>query len=164
MLAFGFAGVMLVVKPGFGATPGMGFALAAGVFYGVYLALTRAVAGDFRPRLLLITQLMVGTILLAPLGLAAPMPSLSASLSGLILVSALGSALGNYFLVIANRRAEASLIAPLIYTQLISATLVGVMLFDEMPDALGFAGLGLILFSGLGGLLMRRKKTHQKAP
>ena len=32
---------MLVVKPGFGATVGIGFALLAGVFYGAYLALTQ---------------------------------------------------------------------------------------------------------------------------
>ena len=32
LLALGFLGVMLVVKPGFGATPGMGFALLADGF------------------------------------------------------------------------------------------------------------------------------------
>lgn len=156
LLGVGFAGVMLVVKPGFGAGPGMGFALAAGVFYGAYLVMTRAVAGGYRPRLLLISQLLIGTVLLAPLGLSAPLPALNAPLAGLFALSALGSAAGNYLLVVANRRAEASLIAPLVYSQLISAVALGYAVFGDVPDALALAGLALIIASGLGGLALRR--------
>lgn len=156
LLAVGFLGVMLVVKPGFGATLGMGFALAAGVFYGGYLAMTRAVAGGARPRFLLISQLLIGTFALTPVGLSAELPVISAPLAGLILLSALGSAAGNFLLVIANRRAEASLIAPLVYTQLISATVMGVAVFGDWPDAISLAGLVLIAGSGLGTLILAR--------
>lgn len=159
LLALGFVGVMLVVKPGFGATAGMGFALLAGVFYGAYLAMTRMIAGTYRPRFLLISQLLIGTVVLAPLGLRAGLPAVDLSISFLILASAAGSAIGNYLLVIANRAAEASLIAPLVYSQLISATVLGVLVFGDWPDAYAFAGLVIITLSGLGSLLLVRRRT-----
>ncbi|MEM8578865.1 MAG: DMT family transporter [Pseudomonadota bacterium] len=151
-LAIGFVGVLLVVKPGFGGGAGMLFALAAGVCYGAYLAMTRAVAGGFRPRFLLLSQLLVGSVLLAPLGLSAPVPPVDAGILALFALSAGGSAAGNYLLVQANRHAEASLIAPLVYTQLITATVMSGLVFAEWPDALSLAGLALILGSGLGTL------------
>ena len=165
LLAFGFVGVMLVVKPGFGVSFGMLFALAAGGFYGAYLTMTRAVAGSYRPRFLLISQLLVGSVLLAPLGISAQLPQLNMPVVALILLSAFGSALGNYLLVVANRRAEASLISPLVYSQLISATVLGVLVFAQWPDGLTLLGLLMITLSGLGSLVMyqRALKTLSSA-
>ncbi|QGX98331.1 DMT family transporter [Roseovarius faecimaris] len=157
LLILGFVGVMLVVKPGFGATPGIGFAVLAGVFYGAFLATTRAIAGLYRPRLLLLSQLLVGALVLSPFGIATAAPSaMTASLWGLIGLSALGSAAGNYLIVQANRQADASLIAPLIYSQLIAATISGVLVFGDWPDALALMGLVTILVSGLGSLWLVR--------
>lgn len=161
LLALGFLGVMLVVKPGFGASPGIVFALFAGVCYGAYLATTKMIASKFRPRFLLISQLLVGTLILTPLGLSVELPQLDASISLLILGSALGSAVGNYLLVIANRMAEASLIAPLVYSQLISATLLGVLVFGDWPDSYSLTGLAIIVASGLGSLLVTRRDASK---
>lgn len=163
LLAIGFVGVMLVVKPGFGSSIGMGFALAAGTFYGAYLVMTRTVAGQYRPRFLLISQLLIGSIVLMPFGLQPDMPAADLGFLALILVSALGSAVGNYMLVIASRRAEASLIAPLVYTQLISATALGIVVFGDWPDYTSVAGLVLIACSGLGSLLVHQKSARQAA-
>jgi len=148
-LALGLAGVLLVVKPGFGATWGIAFALAAGGFYGAYLAATRALAGTYRPRLLLMSQLMIGAVIVAPFGASAILPSLTFSTSSLLVVSALGSAIGNLLLVLAHKRAEAGLIAPLVYTQLISATVLGIVVFGDWPDVFTLMGLMLIAGSGL---------------
>lgn len=157
LLALGFAGVLLVIKPGFGFTPGLGFALMAGALYGGYLTATRAVARLFRPRLLLISQLLIGAAALAPLGLAALPESLTLPLAGLILVSALASALGNLLLVTLSRTTDSSIIAPLVYLQLISATVLGYLVFNDWPDALSIAGLAIILTSGLAGLAQARR-------
>ena len=147
----------MVVKPGFGASTGMFFALAAGKFYGSYLAMTRTVAGSYRPRFLLISQLIIGSIILTPFGLSSPMPVLNLNLSVLIALSALGSAIGNYLIVVANRKAEASLIAPLVYSQLISATVAGVLVFGDWPDMYSLMGLGLILISGFGSMVVKMR-------
>ncbi|MEQ8903018.1 MAG: DMT family transporter [Roseovarius sp.] len=159
LLALGFLGVMLVVKPGFGATPGMGFALAAGTFYGGYLVMTRTVAGAHRPRFLLISQLLIGSALLTPLGVTGELPAFDMRLSLLVALSAGASACGNFMLVIANRTAEASLIAPLVYSQLISATVLGVLVFGDWPDGWSLLGLVLIALSGIGSLWASHKRA-----
>jgi drug/metabolite transporter (DMT)-like permease len=165
LMALGFLGVMLVVKPGFGFTAGMGFALASGTLYGGFLVLTRSIARNYRPRFLLISQLLTGAVLLAPAGLSAQMPDMGAGVLLLVLLSALGSAAGNYMLVVANRRAEASLIAPLVYTQLISAAGIGALVFGDWPDAISSTGLVLIALSGFGSLAVRQPSADagQKA-
>lgn len=163
MLGLGFLGVLLVVQPGYTMTAGIGFALLAGTFYGGYLVATRMVAGTVRPRLLLLSQLVVGSVILAPVGLSLPMPDLSGQVVLLILGSALGSAAGNYLLVLANRRAEASLIAPLVYSQLITATLASVVIFGDLPNGLALIGLGLILISGGASLWLRLRDDAKPA-
>ena len=157
LLVLGFLGVMLVVKPGFGASMGIGFALLAGVFYGCYLAMTKLIANEFRPRLLLMSQLIVGTIVLSPSALFVAVPELDRATLLLVLGSALGSAIGNYLLVIANRMGDASLIAPLVYSQLITATLVGVWVFGDWPDPYALLGLIVIFLSGVGSLWVVRQ-------
>ena len=156
LLGLGFVGVLLVVKPGFGVSPGLLFGLLAGVFYGAYLAATRWLATEIRPRLLLLSQLTIGAVFLAPLGLTQTVPPLTASIATLILASAISSAAGNFILVMISRTTPASLISPLIYTQLIAATLAGVIFFDDLPDPVALAGLAVILVSGLLSLRLAR--------
>lgn len=151
LLLVSFGGVLLVVKPGFGMTPGLGFALLAGVFHGSYLVATRWLAGVYRPRFLLFSQLVIGSIVLAPLAIA-PLPPFNATLIGFISISAMGSAIGNLLLVHANRAAEASVIAPLIYSQIIIATVFGFLFFGEWPDAVALLGLAIIMTAGAGSI------------
>ncbi len=157
LLGLGFIGVMLVVKPGFGASFGLLYALAAGCCYGTYLAVTRTVAGSYRPRLLLMSQLLIGSLLLTPVGISADLPALSWPIMALLTISALGSAVGNYILVVASKTAEASLIAPLVYSQLISATVLGVVVFGDWPDVISLCGLALIVLSGFGSLVVHQR-------
>ena len=159
LLGLGFAGVMLVVRPGFGTTAGMGsgmaFALLAGCCYGGYLAATRWLAGQFRPRFLLISQLIVGAVVLMPAGIGALPARVDPRLVGLIALSALASAAGNYLLVSVSRTTPATRIVPLAYTQLIAATVAGVLVFDTWPDPLSLIGLVVILVSGMMSLRIR---------
>jgi len=163
LLILGFCGVMLVVRPGFGLTAGIGFALLAGCCYGAYLASTKVIAGEYRPRFLLFSQLLIGSALLTPIGLVSDLslPGLDLNLTMLLLGSALFSAAGNFLLVIANRMADASLIAPLIYSQLLFATAFGFMIFDDIPDLITAVGLTLILISGFGSLAMKSIKASK---
>ena len=156
LLGLGFLGVLLVVKPGFGMSTGTLFAILAGIFYGCYLFMTKLLAGAMRASVLLVSQLIIGTLLLTPIGLNSPLPPNDTVLWLVIVASALGSAGGNYLLVVANRMADASLVAPLVYTQLISATLLGILVFGDWPDPIALSGLALIALSGLGSLALKR--------
>lgn len=148
LLAIGFAGVMLVVRPGFGMTPGLGFALLAGCFYGAYLTASRWLAPVAPPRALMFSQLVIGAIATAPLA-AVFWPPFSWSLAGLVIASGLCSMLGNLMLTTAYRNAPASRLAPFVYFQLFAATFLGWAVFGDLPGVLTWAGLALIAGSGL---------------
>ncbi len=152
----GFGGVLLVVKPGFGMTAGLGFAVMAGVFYGSFLTASRWLTGLAPARGLLMSQLLVGTIVLAPLGLP-HIPEFTPTLTGLTLFSALASMAGNFLLVMAFGLAPASRLAPFVYFQLIAATVLGWGVFGDLPDALAVAGLAVLVVSGFGSALIRQR-------
>ncbi|MEM8658268.1 MAG: DMT family transporter [Pseudomonadota bacterium] len=155
LLGVGFLGVLLVAKPGFGMTVGLGFAVAAGVFYGMYLTSSRWLAGAAPAGLLMLSQLVVGSLVLSPV-VAVSWPAPEAWPVGLLLLSGLASFLGNLLLIVAYRFAPATSLAPFVYFQLIAATGLGVLVWGDWPDALALAGLGLLIGSGLGSLALRK--------
>ncbi|WP_425092641.1 DMT family transporter [Tropicimonas sp. S265A] len=155
LLVIGFMGVLLVVRPGFGMTPGLAFAVLAGIFYGFYLVTSRWLAEVARPRALLLSQLLVGAVILAPFGMGT-LPEMSIRVSGLVLVSGAASMLGNFLLIVAYRRAEAGTLAPFVYFQLVAATFFGWFVFDTLPDALTALGLCVLVVAGGSTLLLRR--------
>ena len=161
LLLVSFAGVLLVVKPGFGMQVGMGFALLAGCFHGSYLVATRWLAGLYRPRFLLISQLIIGALVLFPFCLGSMPQSIDLAGTGLVLVSALGSAAGNFLLAVANRTTPANVVAPLVYSQLLAATVIGVLVFGDVPDELALVGLAVIILSGLSSLWLAGRRLAQ---
>ena len=158
MLALGFAGVLLVVRPGGEMGSGMIFALMAGGFYGSYLAATRWLAPVHPSPFLLASQLVIGSILLLPAGLASLPASADPRLWALVIVSSLASAFGNFLLVVVNRTTPATVSAPLIYFQLIAATAIGFLVFGDWPEPLALVGLAVIFASGIGGLALAPRR------
>ncbi|MCF6315571.1 MAG: DMT family transporter [Marinosulfonomonas sp.] len=155
LLLLGFCGVLLVVKPGFGMTPGLGFAVLAGLFYGSYLTASRWLAHTAPPRALLLSHLMIGALVLAPPGLA-HIPTFTMQITALTLFSALASMAGNLLLVMAYRMAPASTLAPFVYFQLIAATILGWAVFNDWPDAITLIGLALLISTGIGSATLKR--------
>ncbi len=152
LLALSFCGVLIVVRPGFGFTAGMGFAVLAGCFHGSYLVATRWLAPGYRPRFLLISQLIIGAVLLSPFA-ASGVGAFDAPVAGLLAISAIGSAMGNLLLVQVNRTTPAGVIAPLIYSQLIAAMIFGLVIFGDWPDGWTLVGLMVIIAAGVGSAL-----------
>ncbi len=148
LMAVGFGGVLLVVRPGLDAAPGLGFAVLAGVFYGSFLTASKALAGIARPRALLLTQLVAGAVLLAPGAAFAP-SGVDAGTALLLLASGAFSMAGNLLLLMAYRIGTGTGIAPLVYFQLIAATGLGWWVFGDLPDAPTWAGLALIIVAGV---------------
>jgi drug/metabolite transporter (DMT)-like permease len=149
LLLIGFGGVLLVVKPGLDMSNGMLFAVLAGCAYSGFLVTSRWLAQEYRPRFLLISQLFFGTIILLPFGANHIPVTIDVEISSLILLSALGSAIGNLLLIEVNRRLPANIVAPLVYTVLIFASLYGVLVFSTWPDTWSLIGMLIILISGL---------------
>ncbi len=158
LLGSGFVGVLLVIKPGFDMEPGVGFALLAGLFYGGFLVANRWLAHAAPPRDMLFSQLVIGAVVLLPVG-AIQVPELSWQISGLVLASAGFSLLGNLFLILALRRADASRLAPFIYFQLIFVVLFGYLLFGDLPGTMTIIGLLVVLMSGFSSYYFSTKKN-----
>ncbi|MEC3862062.1 DMT family transporter [Mesobacterium sp. TK19101] len=161
LVALGFAGVLLVVRPGLNMAPGMGFAVLAGFFYGIYLTASRALSGLGRPRSLLTTQLIAGTVALAPLALGYAPPALTWGMALAFVASGLASMLGNLLLVVAYSRASATVLAPMVYFQLLAATGLGWLVFGDLPDALTWAGLALIVVAGVASARLAQPRTDR---
>ena len=157
MLLFaGFCGVLMVVRPDAGVSVGTMWALLAGLFYGCFLVATKWLSGRIAPRSLLLSQLVIAGVLLAPWGVAA-VPAWSGGGAALVVLSAGASAAGNLLYVLATRMADASRLAPLVYVQLVSATALGITVFGDWPDGWAVAGLALLLASGFGGFFVQRR-------
>ncbi len=158
LLFIGFAGVVLVVKPGVGITTGMLFALIAGVCYGCMLVANRWLAGFFRPRLILLSTLLAGSIALTPAGIESIPQAIDSRIIWLVLLSSIASALGNLIIIEASRRLDANIVAPFVYSQLVTAAILGVVLFSEWPDAFSLLGLAIIFTSGILSFVLSNKK------
>ncbi|MGB3407628.1 MAG: DMT family transporter [Jannaschia sp.] len=156
LLVVGFCGVLLVVRPGTEMGIGLVWAFAGGLFYGAYLTASRWLSAIARPRQLMLTQTVLGTLLLAPLG-AWQVPQVDATVAALIVFSGISSASGNLLLVVAYKRADATVLAPFVYFQLLSATVLGWTVFGTFPDAVALLGLGILVAAGVATVLLKRR-------
>jgi drug/metabolite transporter (DMT)-like permease len=68
---------------------------------------------------------------------------------GLMIAVGILGALSHGLLVLAYARAPASLLAPLSYTQLIWASLAGILVFGDWPDGITLLGAVVIAAGGL---------------
>ncbi len=155
LMAAGFCGVLLVVRPGFGGSANLLYAVLAGTFYGCFLTASRWLAHLGTPVELSFTQLLLSATFLMPLGLAnLPQPSLPTA--ALTFGSAVFSMAGNLLLLYAYSRTEASRLAPTVYFQLIAAVLLGWAVFGQLPDLLTWAGLVVVISAGIASASLRR--------
>ena len=155
-LIVAFLGVLIVVRPGFGMSPGLGYALLGGLFYAAFLVSTRWLSDVASPRLLLITNMIMGTLMLTPWGIG-HIPNMDFELSKLVLWSAAASAVGNMAIVLSSSLVDGSRIAPLIYMQLVYATLFGILFFGEYPDHWTWIGLAVLVTSGFASFFAQRR-------
>jgi drug/metabolite transporter (DMT)-like permease len=74
-------------------------------------------------------------------------PSWNAVLLGIFI--GVASTAGQWIVVLAFRYADASVLAPFSYVQLLWVSILGFLLFGEMPDVWTVTGAGFIVASGL---------------
>src|SRR5690606_25787921 len=147
----GFAGVLLIVRPGTGLDPtGVMFVVAA-VFCNLsYQFLSRLLAATEQTVALLFYTALVGSIfftLALPWYLGGRVPDPFDAL----LMASIGvyGGLGHFLFTAAFREAPASLLAPLNYLQLLWAGLLGWLVFGHVPDEVSLLGMAIIVSSGV---------------
>lgn len=153
-LALGFAGSLIVLRPGGSVDPGILLALGSGIFFAFYLIATRRAARDSDPVKTLAFQCLAGAVLLTPQAVFAWS---TPAWKDLLFFAALGlfSAISHILSIAAFRLADASTLAPLVYVELIGAALIGYLAFNEIPGMPTIIGAGFIVAAGL--ILLRRQ-------
>ena len=160
LILLGFGGVLLVVQPssaGFNAYAWL--AVLATLLHATRDTLTRAI-GLHVPAMLMTLSTAV-SVALAAGGITLSqnwMPVDSTSLALLFGASLLLS-MAYYLLIVGMRSGEMSLVAPFRYSGLLFALLIGYVVWDEVPNVLGWAGIFLLAMSGLLILRSERFKT-----
>ena len=81
----------------------------------------------------------------------------------MLATGALGAG-GHFLLILAHRRAPASVLSPFIYTQIVWATTLGYLVFANVPNRWTLAGAAIVIASGLYLLYRERKVTGRVAP
>lgn len=155
-VAAGFAGVLLVVRPGLRALePGHLAALAVSFLGAVTIILMRSLATERQTTMLGVLvayALLFNGAAAAATGLALP----SWGVLGLLVLSGLCTALGHRLQLLATRASPANQIAPTHYSQIVWAAVIGAAFFREYPDGLTVLGLGVVAGSGLLTLARER--------
>ena len=144
-----FAGVMLIVRPGFTQFSWPLFIPLLGAFlWAIYQIMVRFLARDDRPETTLLWSAFVG---LAAISLVAPWEFRLPDGPGLALLAAAGGlgSLANYALIRALDYTQASAVQPYCYTLLVWAALLGWLVFGDIPGIWTVLGAGVVVLSGV---------------
>ena len=150
---------MIVIQPSYALFgPTSLLPVVCAFFFTLYLFLNRAVGEGDSPLMMQVLagaggSLFMGAVLLAghSLGQAEFQPSLPASglAFGLLLILGSLSGYAHLLVVKAFRMAPLSLLAPFQYFEIISATILGYLLFQDFPSLSKWLGIAIIIGSGL---------------
>jgi drug/metabolite transporter (DMT)-like permease len=163
----GFAGVLLIVRPGGGLDPvGVGFALMNAALSTIYLLMTRVLTRTETTHALVFFTALIGAAVFGVLTLvpwfAGTAQPIDPSLTDWSLLVLLGVAatVGHLLLTEAYRQAPASALAPINYMHLAWAGVLGWLVFAHVPDAPSLVGMALITTAGVGVALHARRRQR----
>ncbi len=158
-IVIGFLGVMVIMRPGLGLTHWAVFlSLISVLCVAVYQITTRKLAGIDGSLTTQVYTALVGFLVVTPF---APFYWTTPDLAGGVLMIAMGllGGVGHYLLILAHRLAPAPILAPFFYPQIIWMTLLGYVLFGDLPDRWTVAGAGIVIASGLYLLYRERRRA-----
>ena len=158
-MGIGFIGVLIIVRPGYlQLNPGTFLAAASGLGSAITLLLTRKLAGNSTAVANTFYTGLFGSVFAgAILIFYWQTPNLNVFLVMLLL--ALIGTTANYLTLLALQFAEASLLAPFGYTEMINAVLGGWYFFGDFPDHWTFVGVAVLVACALYISFRERIKT-----
>ncbi len=148
--AVGFAGVLLIARPGGALAPlGVLFALVCASVSVVYVLLSRTLASTETTMAMLFHVAVAGALLFGVM-LLFNWQSFSFTLFdlGLLLFIGVASLAGHFLLTSAYRLAPASMLAPFNYFHIAFAVIAGWLVYAHVPDGWALIGMAMIAASG----------------
>ena len=164
-IAAGFAGVLIVVRPGVaGFNEFSLLALTSVVFCAFRDLATKQIPAQI-PSLFItlvttVTITLTGAAIIVPLGGWTP-PSPRAF--ALLALAAVLLLIGYQCIIMALRTGDISAVAPFRYSALLWAMLLGYLVFGDVPDAMMVTGASIIVLSGLYAFYRERVRHRPVA-
>jgi drug/metabolite transporter (DMT)-like permease len=150
-LAAGFAGVLLVVQPtaaGFNAYALL--CLGGTLLHASRDLTTRTIAARIPSIIITLSTAIAVTLLAGVFGLVMrDWQPVNAQQLGLLAAASVFLSGGYYLLTVAMRSGEMSLVAPFRYTGLLFALVLGFLVWGDVPNALAWAGIALLVGAGI---------------
>ena len=169
----GFMGALLVIQP---SIANYGFVallpLATALLFALYMLITQAIAATVHPVTQQLHTSMIAAVLCLPLLLLADGsgwhmmdPVLPQGVAWIWLFGVgFWAAASHMCMTVALRYAPASTVAPLHYLEIVSAVLLGYAVFGDFPNMLTWAGIAVIVASGLYVIHRERITASQALP
>ena len=154
----GFGGALLVIQPNLAALGLVAlWPLGTAGAFALYMVVTRALAGRLHPVPMQFQTSVMGSLVCLPVlwwaegsGLGALDPAWPEGWAWAWLAgTGAASAVAHLMITYALRFAPSATLAPLNYLELASAVALGLLVFGDFPDALTWAGIAVVVGSGL---------------
>jgi drug/metabolite transporter (DMT)-like permease len=154
----GFIGILLVIQPSFAAFGWVAlFPLGTAVFFAFYMFVTRTLSCDLHAVQMQFHSSWIGTLICAPVliwasgsGITSLDPVWPQGLFWLYLIGVgAGASLSHLLMSLALTYAPSSTLAPLHYLEIVSAVILGFLVFGDIPNQLAFTGMFIVVLSGL---------------
>lgn len=161
-VAVGFAGVLIIVRPGGGTFELAAlFPMASSATWALGMIITRKMGLADPPLTTLLYTSVVGVVGAAVPALLVWRP---VSLPDLALMASCGalSLVAQYFQVRAFGLGPASLLAPFSYTSIVVSTAIGALWFGTFPDGWTWVGTAIVIASGLYVLHRERVRARER--
>ena len=167
----GFAGTLLVVQPNFAqvGAPAL-LPLLVAVVFALFMLVTRQIAKEADPITLQANSGLLALVILLPLlAVFAQMPALSLALpvgnewSLLALLGILGT-LAHLVMTWSLRFAPSATLAPMQYLEIPIATVIGWLIFRDLPNGLAALGIAVTIAAGLYVILREQRLSRLPAP
>jgi S-adenosylmethionine uptake transporter len=145
----GLIGVLVVLRPGY-VELGLGHAagLTAAMGAAISSLIVRKIGNEERSTVLMIYPMFANLLLMAALlpGRYVPMALFDL---GTVATMAILASLASLCIILAYKNGEASVVAPMHYSQMIWAIIYGYFFFAELPDWFTLIGACIVISSGL---------------
>ncbi|MDC7788820.1 DMT family transporter [Rhodoplanes sp. TEM] len=160
-IVVGLVGVVIVLQPGVGAVhPAALLSMLSAVCAAFYAIATRVLSRFDTDETTLFYSNLVGVLLLTPV-----MPFVWTTPTDPLLIAlmigfgAFGS-LGHFLLIVAHRHTPASILSPFSYSQILWTTILGFVVFGDIPNRWTIAGVTIVIASGL--YLLHRERVRRR--
>jgi drug/metabolite transporter (DMT)-like permease len=161
--AIGFVGLLFIARPGSGLnSTGLIFAFLCLITAVVYPLLSRILSKtESMPTLLFYVGLTGTVYYFAQLPWTIPQVLPTWPHVGLMLALGTVSLISHGLFTMAYARATVSLLAPFTYAHIAWATVLGWLVFNQVPDHITFIGMGLIAVAGVGNAVMNHRNSRR---